>query len=85
MSVLGKLDGSKSKRGLPSTNELIEMVKRRLEADWCFHSRMCIRRADIHQQKLSAIICIREITGAGLVDAKHWVEKHIKLPIDFGG
>lgn len=84
MSVLDKLDGPKSKQGLPSTKELVKLVKEKLEEDWVGCFRACVRRPDHYQQKISAILCVRQTTGANLIEAKRWVEKHIPLPINFG-
>jgi ribosomal protein L7/L12 len=44
---------------------------------------ICIRRPDAYQQKVLAISCVRKATGAGLTEAKCWIEKHIRLPIEF--
>lgn len=83
MSVLDKLDGPKSKQGLPSTEALIERVKEQLEEDWVGCFRACVRRPDTYKQKISAILCVRKATGADLISAKRWVEKHITLPMPF--
>lgn len=76
MGTLDKLDGPKRKEGLPSTEQLVSRVNKKLEEDFVRAARLCAPRPTDFQRKISAIQAVREITGASLPDAKVWVESH---------
>lgn len=76
MSVLDKLG---SKHGMPDTEGLKAAVLRCLEDNHVRAARACFRRPDAYQRKIAAILCVRELTSASLVEAKKWVEANINI------
>lgn len=56
-------------------------VERELQENFRECQRLCIRRPDIYQQRIAAVMFVMRYTRLNLIDAKRWVEENMTFPV----